>query len=417
MPPVTAIIVGAGGRGSGYAGYVAAHPAEAKVVGVAEPRAFYRDRLAREHAIPPENVFTDWREAAARPRLADAVLICSHDDTHADAAVAFAAKGYHILLEKPMGTNEKDCRRIAKAALKAGVLFAVCHVMRYTRYTQVLKKMIESGLVGDVVNIQHLEPCGYWHQVHSFVRGSYGNEAKSSPMLLAKSCHDVDWIQYVMGARCVAVSSFGTLYHFRKEHQPAGAADRCLDCRVEAECPYSAKRIYMTRLERGETGWPLAMLTPDLTPDGVTEALRTGPYGRCVYACDNDVVDTQVLGMLFEGGRTATFTITAFSEVSDRKTRVFGTRGELRGDGVRIEHYDFLTEKTETVDTTQMVDDTAGYGHGGGDYGLMKAFWAALATNDPSKILTDARETLETHLAVFAAERARKEGRVVEVVV
>jgi len=156
------------------------------------------------------------------------------------------------------------------------------------------------------------------------------------------------------------------------------------------------------------------MVTPEETLEGVTEALRTGPYGRCVYACDNDVVDNQVVTMLFDGGKTATFTMMAFSEVRDRQTRVFGTLGELRGDGKVIEHFDFLTEKTETIDTAQAVKDFAGYGHGTGDYGLMKAFCAACATGDATRILTDADVTLETHMMVFAAEKARNEGAVVE---
>ena len=414
MPPVTMIVVGAGGRGSGYAAYVGDHPDEGKVVGVAEPREFYRNRLADAHGIPPENVFADWADVVQHPRMADAVLICTHVELHTDVACAIAEKGYHILLEKPMGTNEADLRRIHAAATRSDGLFAVCHVLRYSPYTQRMRRIVDSGVIGEVVNIEHLEPCGYWHQVHSFVRGPYRREDESSPMLLAKSCHDLDWIRYMIDARCLAVSSFGTLYHFRKEHQPEGASDRCLDCAVEAECPYSAKRIYLGRIERGETGWPVAMVTPEETLEGVTEALRTGPYGRCVYTCDNDVVDNQVVTMLFEGGKTATFTMMAFSEVRDRQTRVFGTRGELRGNGKVIEHFDFLTEKTETLDTTQALKDFAGYGHGTGDYRLMKAFCAACATGDAGKILTDADVTLETHMMVFAAEKARNEGTVVE---
>jgi predicted dehydrogenase len=412
MPPVTMLIIGAGGRGTAYAEYVAKHPDEAKVVGVAEPRDFYRDRLARAHGIPKGNVFDDWRAAAQRPRLADAVLICTQDAMHADPAIAFAGKGYHVLLEKPMAPNEADCRRVAEAVRKTKVLFAVCHVMRYTDYTQRLKSLITSGLIGDVVGLQHLEPVGYWHQAHSFVRGNWGNEGRSSPMLMSKSCHDMDWIRYIVGAPCRRVSSFGSLYHFCKEHQPAGAADRCLDCSVEARCPYSAKKIYLGRLARGETWWPLDVVTPDMTVEGVTQALRTGPYGLCVYACDNDVVDNQVVAMDFDGGRSATFTMIAFNPASDRKTRVFGTLGQLQGDGRMIEHFDFLTDRTEVIDT--LDPEAAASGHGGGDYRLMQAFTAAVATGDASKILSGAQETLESHQMVFAAERSRCENRVVD---
>ncbi|HUT32866.1 MAG TPA: Gfo/Idh/MocA family oxidoreductase [Planctomycetota bacterium] len=415
MPPVTLVIVGAGSRGTGYASYAAKYPGEAKVVGVAEPRDYYRDNLARVHAIPEKSVFTDWRPLARRKRFADAAVVATQDDMHAGPAIALARKGYHILLEKPMAPTARDCRRIVAAVTRAGVVFAVGHVMRYTSYTQKLKALLDAGAVGDIVSVQHLEPVGYWHQAHSFVRGNWRNSVLSSPMLLAKSCHDLDWIRYVMGVPCLRVASFGTLKHFRKEEAPQGAADRCLDCAVEAACPYSALKIYLRdRLDKGRTGWPLDVLTPQPTRESVLEALRTGPYGRCVYACDNDVVDHQVVSMEFAGGRTATFTMTAFNRGGHRKTRIFGTRGEVHGDGAKIERYDFLTDATEVIDTTA-PDPTVLGGHGGGDFGLMHNFLAAIAQGDPGLVLSGPQETLESHLIVFAAEQARNTGRVVAI--
>lgn len=413
MDPVTILIIGAGGRGNGYSTYAIEHPDLAKVVGVAEPRDFYRNRFVETHDIPAENVFTDWREAAERDRLADAVIIATQDNMHAGPAIAFAGLGYDMLLEKPMAPNEDDCRQIISAAVENKIIFAVCHVMRYTAYTQRLKAVIDSGAIGDVVSIQHLEPVGYWHQAHGFVRGNWGNEAKSSSMLLAKSCHDLDWIQYIMDGPCKSISSFGSLYHFKKENKPAGAADRCMECPVEADCPYSAKKIYLGLVERGGKDWPAVVLTPDVTLEGVTKALIEGPYGQCVYECDNDVVDNQVVNMLFEGGRTASFTMTAFNEAAHRKTRIFGTRGEIYGDGSKITLFDFLTDTTEVIDTDAGDASILG-GHGGGDYGLMTSFIAAVAANDQSKILSGPAETLESHLMVFAAEKARRENRVVD---
>ena len=412
--PVSVAIIGGGGRGFLFGDLLAAHPQLGRVAAVAEPRAEYRGRFARQHRLPADRVFADWREFFARARICDAVLIATMDRDHAGPAIAASRLGYHLLLEKPMAPVEKDCWRVARAVRKAGTLMAVGHVMRYTDYTRQLKGLVDSGLIGDVVDIQHLEPVGYWHQAHSFVRGNFRNEAGSSFMLMAKSCHDLDWISHMMGARCLKVSSFGGLNHFRKEQQPAGAADRCLDCGVEPACPYSARRFYLGRVARGETGWPVDMLTPDLSAEGVTKALRDGPYGRCVYACDNDVVDDQVVTMLFEGGRTATFTMTAFNRQRDRETRIFGTRGELYGNGRTIEHFDFLTEKTTIIDT-QRPDVADDYGHGGGDYRLMQAFVGAVATGDASKILSGVTETLASHLMVFAAEKARRKGRVVDV--
>jgi predicted dehydrogenase len=247
------------------------------------------------------------------------------------------------------------------------------------------------------------------------VRGNWRNEHESSPMLLAKSCHDLDWLRYIVGATCRRVSSFGNLKHFRASERPEGASERCLDCTVENQCPYSAKRFYLQALQRGDHGWPLAVVTQDFTEDGVTSALREGSYGRCVYACDNDVVDHQVVNLEFANGVTVSFTMTAFTESRARETRIFGTRGELYGDGQHIRVYDFLTRGTRQIDTALASDGSITSGHGGGDDATIAAFVQAIAENNPARILSGASESLETHLMVFAAETARLEGRVVHV--
>lgn len=412
--PVTVFIAGAGSRGTTYASFALQHPERMKVVGVAEPRDFYRERMAETYDLSDENVFRDWRDAADRARLADVVIIATQDSMHVEPALAFARQGYAILLEKPMAPTEADTRRIIAAIKENHNLFGVCHVMRYTPYTRALKKVLDSGAIGEVVSLQHLEPVGYWHMAHSFVRGNWRNEAESSPMLLAKSCHDLDWIRYMVGVPCTAVSSFGSLFHFRREQQPEGASDRCLDCAVEPTCPYSARKIYLGMLAQGRTGWPVDVLTPEPTQESVTAALRSGPYGRCVYACDNDVVDHQVVNMSFAGGQTADFTMTGFTHLGHRKTRIFGTHGELTGDGEVITHLDFLTDETRQIDTRVGGDASAAGGHGGGDFGLMDQFINAVAHDDAGLILTGPDESLETHLMVFAAEKARKEHIVVE---
>jgi predicted dehydrogenase len=370
--------------------------------------------MAERHAISPENVVEDWRLFLERPKFADAVVIALQDALHTEATIAFAQKGYDILLEKPMAPDPESCQRIIETVIANNTIFAVCHVLRYTNYTQRLKSLVTSGLIGDILSIQHLEPVGNWHYAHSYVRGNWRNEAESSSMLLAKSCHDIDWLRYIMGHRCVQVSSFGSLKHFRKEEKPAqaGEATRCLDCPYEPDCPYSAKRLYLGRLEQNKSGWPLNVITTDITREGVTEALRDGPYGRCVYECDNDVVDHQVVNLLYDNGATATFTMIATSEMRDRETLVFGTRGELRGNGHKIVHYDFLSGQTTEIPIERPEEDM---GHGGGDYGVMRNFVSAVAKRDPGLIITGPRESLESHLTVFAAERARREGRVVPV--
>jgi predicted dehydrogenase len=412
MPEVSLAVIGAGSRGTSYGRWALANPTRARVVAVAEPRQVRRDRFAAVHGIGPGDAADDWRQLAARDRLADAVLVCTQDRMHAEPVEAFAALGYHVMVEKPMAPDEQTCRQILAAAERAGVMLAVGHVMRYTAYTAAVKQIVDSGRLGDVMTIEHLEPVGFWHHAHSFVRGNWRRADLATTMLMAKSCHDLDWLQYIVGQPPQRVSSFGQLSHFTRDHQPAGAADRCVDCSVEASCAYSAVRLYGGMLTRGQHGWPLDVVLDEFTPAALDEALRDGPYGRCVYACDNDVVDHQVVAMEFAGGVTATFTMTAFDEAGGRRTTIFGTRGQLAGDGETIRIYDFLTRQTETITPEEMGAMSAAGGHGGGDAGLMDAFTEAVAAGDPRSIRSGPQESLASHLAVFAAERARVNGTV-----
>ncbi len=413
---MTIAVLGAGARGRAYARHAAAHPDMAQVVAVAEPRAAYRDRFAAEHDVPSRLQFASWDELAARPRLADAVIVATPDALHVEPAVAMAERGYAILLEKPMAPTEAGCRAVVDMVRRTRVLLAVGHVMRYTPYTRALKAILGAGRIGDVVSVQHLEPVGYWHFAHSYVRGNWRNEAESSFLLLSKSCHDLDWIRFVVGAPCRRLSSFGSLSHFRASERPVGAGDRCVDCVVEPVCPYSAARFYRRAVADPDLRYWVEIITPDVSADGVERALRDGPYGRCVYASDNDVVDHQVVAMDFTGGQTADFTVTAFTPIARRMTRLFGTRGSIDGDGRRLRCFEFLTETTEVVDTAPVRSGLASGGHGGGDEGLLLAFVDAVRRNDASLIHTTPDEILESHLMAFAAERSRREGRVIELV-
>ncbi|XP_056130573.1 putative oxidoreductase YteT isoform X2 [Lampris incognitus] len=415
---VKVIVVGAGSRGEVYSHFASVHPQRMKVVGVADPRKFARKKLQKWHRVADDKIFEDWHTVIEEEKFADAVFICTPDRLHKEPAVAFAKKGYHVLLEKPMATTAKDCAEIVEACTQSGVTLSVCHVLRYDPVIHKIKELIDAGVVGDVVHIQHLEPVGFYHFAHSFVRGNWRNEAESSFALLAKSCHDIDLIHHWAGGRrCVKVSSFGALNHFCKENKPTGAADRCLDCPIEGDCPYSACKIYMDRVKQGHVGWPVSVICPTSLPDieSVTAALQTGPYGRCVYECDNDVCTNQIVNMEFEGGLTAAFSMVAFTEeICKRKTAIYGSKGELSYDGCQIRVIDFLTQKTTLHTAPSDAPGCFGmYGHGGADYHLMDAFISAVANNDPSLIRSGPEETLQSHRLVFEAERSRLESRVV----
>ncbi len=409
----TLAIIGAGSRGIDcYGGYLEKNPGQGRVVAVAEPRDFQRGEMSRRHGISVENQFTDWRDLLAGPRLADAVIIATTERFHTEPALAAAAKGYHILLEKPMAPTVDECQAIVKGVKDAGVLLAVCHVLRYAAFYTKVKEILDSGVLGDLCSIQHFEGVAWWHFAHSFVRGNFGNEARSSFILLAKCCHDVDILRWWADRPCLRVSSFASLKHFRPESAPPNAARRCMGCELADEgCAYSAKKYYFNRLSDPKFVWPLKMVVKRPDAAELEQALRTGPYGRCVYHCDNDVADTQVVNLEFADGVLATMTMSAFTP-SGRKVRIMGSRGYLEGDEHTIKVLDFETETWTRIEANTMVTDLTG-GHGGGDQRMMNAFLGALAGQEKDLISTGPDVSLESHLMAFAAEKSRREGRVV----
>ena len=419
MTPIDLLILGAGNRGArAYGAYALAHPDEFRVVGIAEPNAVRRERMGADHAIPAERQFARWEDALALPRFARAVVVTTHDTMHVNPTVAALEAGYDVLLEKPMAQTAADCRLLVEAAERSGRLLQVCHVLRYTPFFSALREIVSSGRLGDIVTIEYRENASYWHMAHSFVRGSWGNTAKSSPMILAKSCHDLDILLWVMGRPATRLSSFGSLMHFRADQAPAGAPARCLDgCPAANTCAWYAPRVYSA-----EPGWSDPPATPAFMlgalEGGATaaerrETLRTSPYGRCVYHCDNDVVDHQVVAMEFEGGATCAFTMHGHSDREGRTLRFDGTQATLYGEF----GYGGVTELRIHPHGGGPIEvirpDSVAGGHGGGDDGLMADFGRALH-GESSPQRTTARASLASHLLAFAAEASRLSGQVVD---
>lgn len=412
---VNLVVVGAGSRGFALAAYARHRPDRARVVAVAEPRETYREAFRLEFGLPEDRAFRDWRELLDGPPLGEAAIVALPDREHAEAAVLLMEKGYHLLLEKPIAPTWEEVERVAEAARRTGRLLAVAHVLRYTPYARGLKALLEEGAIGKVVSLQHLEPVGHWHYAHSFVRGNWRKEAESSPFLLAKSVHDLDWILFLLPGRVRRVSSFGGLYHFRPENRPPGASSRCLSCpeEVEGSCPFSARRIYLEAYDRGERGWPLDVVAFPLTRENLVRALEEGPYGECVYLGKNDVADHQVVALEYEDGRTASFHVEALSRMRFRETRLFGTEGELYGDGQTIRVFHFLKGE-RILQVGKDLEASVRTGHAGGDMGLVEDFVRAVEEGDPS-LVEPLEEALEAHRLTFLAETSRKESRVVEV--
>lgn len=407
MKPITAVVIGAGSRGSIYAGYAKDHPEELNIIAIAEPRRDRLDALAEEVGVPAEHRFDCWETLLSQPKMADCAFICTLDDDHTAPAIKAMELGYHILLEKPMSNKENECRLIAETARKTNRTLAVCHVLRYTPFYMTLKALIDKGKVGQVTTINQIENVGYWHQAHSFVRGNWRSTRETSPMILQKSCHDIDIILWLMGSTCTRVQSFGSLRHFTAENAPSGAAKRCLDCPHAETCPYSAPKLY---LDMDRTGWPIDVITTDLSLEGRRKALEEGPYGRCVYYCDNDVVDRQVVNLEFENGGVATFTMTGLSADFSRQLKIFGTEGQIQADMGTKEIV--LHRFGEDPISIPLDIGTEASGHGGGDYGIMADFLRILREGGESR--SSAEASLQSHLICFAAERSRKEHTVVE---
>ena len=407
MKPITAVVLGAGSRGSIYASYAKAHPEELRIIAIAEPRRDRLDALAEEVGVSPEHRYTSWEALLAQPKLADCAFICTLDDDHISPALKAMEQGYHLLLEKPMSNREDECRQIVETARKTNRTLAVCHVLRYTPFYMTLKALLDKGSVGQVTTINQIENVGYWHQAHSFVRGNWRSTKETSPMILQKSCHDMDIILWLMGSNCTKVHSFGSLGHFTPENAPEGAAKRCLDgCPHVDTCPYSAPKLY---LDMERTGWPVDVITSDMSLEGRRKALEEGPYGRCVYHCDNDVVDRQVVNLEFENGGVATFTMTGLTADFCRELKIFGTEGQIQANmGTREIVLHRFGEEKQVIPVDMGMEAS---GHGGGDYGIMADFLRILREGGESR--TSAEVSLQSHLICFAAERSRKENIVV----
>ncbi|OHB55102.1 MAG: hypothetical protein A2Y12_10510 [Planctomycetes bacterium GWF2_42_9] len=406
-------VIGAGARGMySYGEFIRQHPDKAQVIAVAEPRDYFRNEMVSRHNIKPENVFTDWKQLLDAPKMADIVIISSTDRLHTAPALAAAEKKYNILLEKPIAPTASECIEIINSVQRNNIIFAVCHVLRYAPFFKAVKDIITSGKIGDICSIQHMEGVGWWHFAHAFVRGNFGNEQNSSFLLLAKCCHDIDLLRWWVDKPCIKVSSFGHLKHFRKENRPVGSAARCIDCPLaDNNCPYSAKKFYFERLQQGLHEWPLNMVTNEMTEGALRKALKEGPYGRCVYQCDNDVMDTQIVNIDFQGNILVNMIVSAFTPIG-RKLRIMGTKGYIEGDEETIRTLDFQIGKSNEIKANTLAKDMTG-GHGGGDFSLMESFLDAVQTNNPGLISTGPEISLETHLIVFAAEMSMLENRVV----
>ena len=417
MKQISVILIGAGGRGQVYTNVMAELPEKYKVVAVAEPIADRRNHIREKFNVPEEMCFEDYGPLLALGRIADMALICTMDRLHFDPAMKAIEAGYDLLLEKPIAPTAEECARLTEAAKAKGVKVVICTVLRYTPFFRTLKSLLDSGRIGRVMAVNHEECVGNIHYSHSFVRGNWGNEERSSNMLLQKSCHDLDILQWLIGKKCKSVQSFGTLSYFTRENAPEGSAEYCVDCALRDTCPYDAVKMYY---DNKDNYWPRSYITKKVHPtdEEVLAGLKVTQYGKCVFKCDNDVVDHQTVNMVFEDDIIVTFTMNAFN-AGGRHIHIMGTKGEIRArnlNGEPIRVIDNITGETEEIPLMQLTGkDTFMSGHGGGDIGIVTTVYEYLTGSYDGDAIPEIGESCYNHMLVFAAEKARMEHGVVDV--
>lgn len=403
--------IGCGNRTNLYLKLAAMRPQLYTITGAADPIPECLER-AYEASGKPDGFrrFNDWRALLAEECFADVAIIGTQDADHLEPSLAAMERGYDLLLEKPIATRLADVLKIEQRANELGRRVLICHVLRYTSFYRKVKELVDSGILGDIVSLNATEGVGPWHQVHSFVRGPWAVTEKATPMIIAKSCHDLDVINWIVGRPCLEVSSYGSLTYFTKENAPAGAPERCLDgCPVGESCPYNAQ-LYTTKHRH----WSRLLGPGEQISDSEIEyRLSRSSWGRCVYRCDNTAVDRQVVAMRFEGDATATFTMTAFDR--GRNIEIFGTQGVLRageamqsiaGTDIVVRLHD--SDEIQRIDLPVSNDEYAG--HGGGDQGLMLALYGEMRCPSAADMTTSLSASVQSHVMGFAAEASRVAG-------
>lgn len=406
--PVTAILIGAGHRGSIYADYAIKNPDELTIVGVADVNKLRINKIGSQHKIKSYYCFSSWEDVFRKEKFADAVIISTPDQLHTAPCLKALEMGYDVLLEKPIAPTEAECRKILQKSKETGRIVGVCHVLRYTPYFRELKEMLDANMVGEIISIQHLEPIEYIHMSHSYVRGHWRNSKKATPIILAKSSHDTDIIRWLVDSPSDNVHCFGNLKWFKNINAPAGSTERCTDgCAVEHTCPYSAlqiyyrdrKRLYVFDLPEDKRLWDTVIL----------EKLRTTDYGRCVYKMDNDQPDHLTVNILFKNGVTAAFSMEAHVSYEGRHTRIMGSKGDIVGDMETFTHTDFVTGRKTTW---SMKTDS----HGGGDPLLVKDWVQAVGQQNPALLSSSIEVSVESHLMAFAAEKSRQSRTIEDII-
>ena len=412
--PIQAVLLGAGGRGLfTFGDFAAQNPDQLKFVAVAEPNDYRRDKFAEIHKIPSQNCFTSWEELMQADQISSVLFNTTMDNYHFSSSMAALEKGYDVVLEKPMAPTPQECSQLVKESTRLGRKLIIFHEMRYTKFFKTVFDIVQSGRLGGLVNVEHRENVVFWHYVHSFVRGNWRNTKDSAPFILAKCCHDLDLLYWIIGQKVQRLSSFGSLKHFKRSSAPrSDLPERCTDgCPIEDTCIFFAPRLYSGPAKKWRR---ILEFGADTANKPLDEILKTSDYGRCAYKCDNNVVDNQVVNLQFENGVLANFVTTAFANKPSRYVRFDGTKGTLVGElsatDSEIVVSDHLSGTKESIDLETKYDESQ---HGGGDSEMLLDIVNNLKMDQ--SIEHSVEDALESHLMALAAEESRlNDGEIIE---
>ncbi|MBR1810532.1 MAG: Gfo/Idh/MocA family oxidoreductase [Clostridia bacterium] len=427
--PVTAVIVGAGHRAFVYSRLALTNPEKLKIVGVADPDPVRRKKAMEMFGFPAENCFHDAARLAAVPQFADAVINGTMDEQHLETAIPLLNAGYDMLLEKPFAVCKDDMYKIVDCARRNNSKVMICHVLRYTPFYYGIKERIANGEIGDIINIQTLENVSYHHLSTSYIRGKWANSEKChTTMLLAKCCHDMDIMMWMMSdTKPVSISSVGSKFQFRPENAPADAGTKCMvDCPHVDTCLFSTKRLYIDHPDRWAFYvWSALEDKEQPTLEDKIALMRSdSPYARCIYKCDNNVVDHQSVLVNFSSGATGTHNMTGGASAPLRRLHIIGTKGEIYGN---FEESKFYVSKinpapgkecdVEEVNLNVSGDMVGAFGgHGGGDERLAADFVSFVRGEPTSLACTSIFDSIAGHLSVYLADQSRENGGMRETV-
>lgn len=408
FPPIKIILIGAGLRGTHLTQQLADCPYNAQLVGVVEPNDYRRSSFALKYGIPSSAQFTSWKAFFDSNLSCDAAIIATMDNQHTEPALACLERGCHILIEKPLSDSYKGCIQINEAQNKSGLVVSVCHTLRYMEAFQKIKQIVEAGVLGHLVHVDHMEAIGHLRFAHNYVRGRWAKEENNTFLLLHKCCHDIDIIAWIINSPCNRVSSFGSLLYFTPSNAPSGSGKRCLDdCQIQDKCLYSALHLY----GKDDLTGRIQDLGESQSHESRLSAIKNGPFGACVWHASNNVVDHQVVSMEFVNGVTATCTMSGYSATHGRRTRIQGTKGELLFDeassSIVIQHF------SNPNPTCIKLDRPTSYHPE--DKDIVDTWLASIHSPSSRNIMVNSQEALKSHAIVFAAELSRIEKRIIEI--